>query len=82
MQLAPIALDCAPINGIEATEMDRRIERLTRVKALCGMLKPTREQRFNAAMARARLDATSADPAARAAARAVLGLLSLELCDD
>jgi putative transposase len=58
-----------------------RIERLMRAKALCGSLKPERERRFNAALARVRLAAASADPAARTAAWAELSLLSLELCD-
>ena len=81
MQLAPPALDCVPIGGIEAMDIDRHIERLMRVKALCGALKPERERRFSAVMARARRDATAADTAARTAARSALGLLSLELCD-
>ena len=44
MQLAPPALDCVPIGGIEAMDIDRHIERLMRVKALCGALIPDEGQ--------------------------------------
>ena len=82
MKLAPLDPDCALIGGIEAIDMNQRVERLMRIKALCGVLKPEREQRFNAAIVKAGIDATSADPANRTTAEAALGLLSLELCDE
>jgi hypothetical protein len=46
------------------------------------VLKPGRERRFSAVMAKAGTDATSADPAVRTAAEAALSLLSLELCEE
>jgi hypothetical protein len=77
-----LALPYARNSTNEAMDVDLRIERLMRVKALCGMLKPECERRFGAVIAKARIDATGTNPAARTAALSALGLLSLELCDE
>ena len=77
-----LAPDCASIAGLDAMDIGRHVEGLMRVKALCGPLQPAREQRFNAIIAKARIDSTSADPAARTAALSALDRLSLEICDE
>ena len=82
MQMAPLGLDCAPIQSIEASDLDRRIECLMRIRTLCGQLEREPVRRFDAVIARVRSDATSGDPAAREAAFSALDLLSLELCDE
>jgi hypothetical protein len=81
MQTSLLAPDFPPTRRVEATDVERHIERLTRMKALCGVLKSGRERHFNAVIARARSDARRADPEARTAALSALGLLALELCD-
>jgi hypothetical protein len=82
MQLAMLAPDRAPISGNEARAIDRRIEHLMRVKALCGALKPGCEGRFDAIMTTVRHDIAGTDPAVRNALLSALDVVSLELCDE
>jgi hypothetical protein len=74
-------VDGVPLGESAAKEIDRRIDGLMRVKALCG-LEPAHEQHFHAVVAKARSEATEANPAGRTAALSALEVLSLELCDD
>lgn len=66
----------------DAAEVERRIQNLLHVKALCGPLKPEKERRFAELIGCARRDAASRCSSEDGAIRLALDLLSLELCDD
>ncbi len=66
----------------DAAAIDRRLQDLLHVKALCGPLKPAKERRFAEVIGCARRNAVSCTSSEDGAIRLALDLLSLELCDD
>jgi hypothetical protein len=77
------SLSSRPVHAAaDAAEVERRIQDLLHVKALCGPLKPAKERHFIEVIGCARRDAAARSSSEDGAIRSALDLLSLELCDD
>ena len=81
MTIDSLSSRTAPV-AADAAEVERRIQDLLHVKAVCGPLKPAKERRFVEVIGCARRDAASRCSSEDGTIRLALDLLSLELCDD